>query len=110
MKSAIYMAPWAERMPDGTLREYGPSPQTYTRKVGEHRQWGWQPNKEARKADADAIRSLLMSNPETIPAGELAAGTAVYLNGHSVRWTARHLGKSRRTIRVQLERLAQRCN
>lgn len=108
---AIYAPPWRDVLPNGKLSEpFGPSLATYAKRVAEFRQWAFnrQPSKQARTVDAADVRALLLDGNAHIPDGERQVGKLVYLDGYSVRWVAKHLERSRRTVRVQLERLRDR--
>ena len=110
--ATLYAPPWLERRPDGTVVEYGPSPQTFAQHVERFKNWAWRmPSKEARQ-DADLLIAYVRledgSFREGIPKGELRAYVAVFEEGHSVRHAARTLGLSRETVRSYMRRLRGR--
>ena len=111
-RSEIYLPPWRDVTSTGLSEPYGPSPATYARHVARHRQWAYQrqiPGQQALDVDASDVRALLLDASAQIPAGERAAGDLVYRDGWSVRSAARSLQLSRRSVRVQLDRLRRRC-
>ncbi len=110
----IYFAPWLDRE---TGTEYGPKTHaTYAKHHAKHRDWSFRvatPSKVARSADAAELRAWMRLEDGTlrtgIAEGEARAYLLVIERGHSERAAAAKLGCSRRTVRVRLQRLAEKA-
>ena len=116
MASRNYLAPWAERLPQGGKVEYGPSPATHQRLDGEHKMWSWKPAKIASRLSrghgSDELRAYMRPDGEhlrgDVPPMELRVYVMVFEDGRSVRWVARKLERSRRSVRTWVARLRER--
>ncbi len=118
MSKQDFIAPWAEKLPDGTAIEYGPSPATHARRDAEHRNWAWRRSGKlaarlARSPEAVALRAYMRPDGEhlrcDVPKRELEIYVHVYELGHSVRWVARRLKLHRSSVRTYVRRLMGRA-
>ena len=116
MSKQDFTAPWAERLPDGALAEYGPSPSTHARQTAQHALWSWRPGcRPARQSlgpEADRVRAFVRPGGlhlrADIPRRELEVYLHVYECGKSVRWVARKFQVHRSSVRSYLRRLLDR--
>lgn len=115
-RSRLLAPPWRALNPDGTLgTEYGPqTAATYARHIAKHRDWSYRApvTTSARKVDFVALRAFMRQADgalrQDVPEGELEAYRLVVEQGMSPRKAGDTLGVSRRTIRVHLQRLADK--
>ncbi len=111
-QAEVYLPPWRERQPDGSLGSvYGPnSTRAYAVAVQRHRDWAWKrPSKEAQREDADALRAFMRNGgAELVPDGELRVYRMIYEDGMAVRTCARKLGIRRETVKSYIKRLKAR--
>lgn len=115
----LFSPPWRERLPSGELGgEYGPrSPTALARRLSKHRNWAYKPiPRRSKMADEATARRLFMymHHPETgeirgdVPEKQQEVYRHVFLNGHSIRFTARKMRIRRETVKSYIKRLRAR--
>ena len=115
----VFQPPWREVQPNGQLGpEYGPpSPSALARAASKFANWAYRkPPQVAKDVNPDTAMRLLkfMRGPDgglrtDVPKREVDVYLAVYEQGHNVKWTARHLGIRRETVKVYIKRLKERA-
>lgn len=104
----VYAAPWRDRLPDGSLSEpFGPaSAAAQAAQTARIRDWSWR-----APPRADNRRSKLCVEFEALPVDVANLSErerqvhALALQGHAVRWIARHLGMRRETVKSYCRRI-----
>lgn len=110
----LYAPPWRERTPDGKLgAEYGPSTAaTFARQVARHLDWSYRAQAKARRGN-EALRVYMRLDDGTlrldVPESEVRVYRLIVEQGHSIRWTAKHLGVHRESVRSYMRRLKTRA-
>jgi DNA-directed RNA polymerase specialized sigma24 family protein len=113
----IYLAPWREQLPDGSLSEtYGPTtPSAYAKALRRFENWAWRWAQPDPASDAREVIGYMRDGEtgelrEDVPDSEREVYLAVYERGQGVRQAARSAGLSRETVRSYLRRLKARVS
>jgi len=111
-----YTAPWNEKLPDGSMTEYGPSPSTHARQAAQHALWSWRPprlpSRISVSPEANSVRAYVrpggLQLRGDIPRRELEVYLYCFEMGRSLGWVAKRLKIHRSSVRMYLRRLRER--